>query len=655
MIELKNVTRVYATGKVNVRALDGVNLTIREGEYVAIMGQSGSGKSTLLNILGFLDKPDSGKYLFYGRDITGLSDDQLSTLRNRVAGFVFQQFNLLPRLSAVQNAALPLVYSGRRDTDGDSRARLADVGLAARAEHLPGELSGGEQQRVAIARSLVNSPVVIFADEPTGNLDTRSEDEIMNILEKLNAGGRTIIMVTHEQEIAKRARRIIRMRDGAIISDETRGRRIKPAETGENAPADRAFSLPHSSAARAEFLDYLRQAIGSIFSHKLRSMLSIMGILIGVAAVISMMALGEGAKQAMAEKLSSLGSNILTVRAGARHSGGVRLESGNVARLTMEDCAELTRISAVTGVSPTVSDRAQLVAFGNNWNSRVQGVAVDYETIRSSTPTSGRFFTAGEQRSRAKVALVGATVARELFKGVNPVGQTIKINRINFLVIGILPVKGQAFRMDQDDMVIIPVTTAMYRLLGRTHVDSIDVQVASQELIESAKDSITRILNRRHRAERENGDEDAFEIMDLSEIRQAISSTTGTMSLLLGIVAAISLLVGGIGIMNIMLVSVKERVKEIGLRKAIGARTRDIRLQFLIESALLTFTGGIAGIATGVIITVLITVFAGWSVVISAFSIILSTTVSILIGIAFGLWPAIQASNLNPIEALRYE
>jgi macrolide transport system ATP-binding/permease protein len=655
MIELKNVTRVYATGRVNVRALDGINLTIREGEYVAIMGQSGSGKSTLLNILGFLDKPDSGQYLFYGRDITGLSDDQLSTLRNRVAGFVFQQFNLLPRLSAVQNAALPLVYSGRRDTDGDSRARLADVGLAARAEHLPGELSGGEQQRVAIARSLVNGPVVIFADEPTGNLDTRSEDEIMNILEKLNAEGRTIIMVTHEQEIAKRARRIIRMRDGVIISDETRTRnKVSDPQAGP-VPSDCMFSMPHSSTARAEFWDYLRQALGSIFSHKLRSMLSIMGILIGVAAVISMMALGEGAKQAMAEKLSSLGSNILTVRAGARHSGGVRLESGNVARLTMEDSAELTRISAVTGVSPTVADRAQLVAAGNNWNSRVQGVGVDYETIRASTPTSGRFFTRDEYRSRARVALVGATVVRELFKGANPVGQNIKINRINFLVIGILPVKGQAFRMDQDDMVLIPVTTAMYRLLGRTHIDSIDVQVASQELIESVKDSITRILNRRHRTERDNDSEDAFEIMDLSEIRQAISSTTGTMSLLLGIVAAISLLVGGIGIMNIMLVSVKERVKEIGLRKASGARKRDIRLQFLIESALLTFTGGVAGVATGVIITVLITVFAGWSVAISSFSILLATTVSILIGIAFGLWPAIQASNLNPIEALRYE
>ncbi|MBP7585245.1 MAG: ABC transporter permease [Spirochaetes bacterium] len=653
LIRLTSASRVYDTGKVKVNALDGVDLAIEEGEFVAIMGQSGSGKSTLLNILGFLDKPDGGTYLLFGRDITGLDDDELSTLRNRVAGFVFQQFNLLPKLTALKNAALPLVYAGSTDNNDAPAARLADVGLAARGEHLPGELSGGEQQRVAIARALVNGPPIIFADEPTGNLDTRSEEEIMAILERLNAEGKTIIMVTHEQEIARRAGRIIRMRDGKIISDENRKKKRKPAPSENRAPAERLFASGHGASGRAEFLDYLRQATASIFSHKLRSLLSITGILIGVAAVISMMALGEGAQAAISEKLSSLGSNMLMVRSGAHHSRGVTLEAGNVARLTLGDGVELARIASVSAVSPSVSSRAQLVFGGKNRNSLVQGVGTEYETIRSSTPTEGRFFTREELRRRAKVALVGTTVVRELFGKENPVGQTIKINRINFTVIGVLPVKGQAMRQDQDDMVLIPVTTAMYRLMGKDYLDSIDVQVAAQDLIESAKDSIIQILARRHRLETDV--EESFDIMDLSEMREAITSTTRTMSLLLGIVAAISLLVGGIGIMNIMLVTVKERVKEIGLRKAIGARKRDIRLQFLIESAMLTFTGGIAGVIVGVSVSVLITVVAGWTVVISAFSILLSTTVSILIGVTFGLWPAVQASRLNPIEALRWE
>ncbi|MBN1496715.1 MAG: ABC transporter permease [Spirochaetes bacterium] len=652
MIELRNVSKIYDTGKVQVRALANVSLRIEEGEFVAIMGHSGSGKSTMLNILGLLDKPESGSYCLMGEDITGLDDDDLSLLRNRIAGFVFQQFNLLPRMNSTENVGLPMVYAGRRDYRGEAAERLRQVMLSHREGHYPNELSGGEQQRVAIARALVNRPMILFADEPTGNLDTRSEAEIMGLLEDLNNSGITVIMVTHENEIARRAKRIITMRDGAIISDRTAGKKKKAAARRERLSINKILERERSSFGTAEFIDFLRQAVSSIVSHKLRSMLSILGILIGVAAVISMIAIGEGAKDSITQSLSSLGSNTLSVRPGSFRRGPVALESGAVTRITMEDADAMSRLDAVRRVSPMVSGRAQVVYGSNNWNTQIYGAGVEYARIKSAVPISGRFFTDLELRSRQKVAVVGATVVKNLFGTRNPVGQTIKINRINFKVIGILPVKGVSFH-DQDDVAVIPITTAMYRVLGKEYVDAIDVEIRDPSMIDDAITSIRELIISRHRLRPD--DEESFSVRDMSEMREMMSQTTGTMSTLLGIVAAISLIVGGIGIMNIMLVSVKERIKEIGLRKAIGARRRDILVQFLIESSLLTLAGGLFGIILGTSISFLISIFAQWSVKISVSAIILSTFVSVLIGIGFGLWPAVQASRLNPIDALRWE
>ena len=330
MIELRNVSRLYETGKLSVAALKDVSLRIDEGEFVAIMGPSGSGKSTLLNILGFLDRPDRGDYLLYGNDIGRLDDDRLSALRNSMAGFVFQQFHLLPRLTALKNAELPLVYAGRRELNEAARKRLTDVGLAERVEHLPGELSGGEQQRVAIARSLVNDPRIIFADEPTGNLDTKRQGEIMSILEELNVRGKTIIMVTHEDEVAARAKRIIRMRDGEVVSDERRKTRRPANTTLQVAPPEELFRNGRQGPGRAQFVDYLRQAVGSILSHKLRSLLSITGILIGVAALISKIALGEAAKVSIPQRLSTLGSTVPMVIPGARRAVCVDAQTNKV-------------------------------------------------------------------------------------------------------------------------------------------------------------------------------------------------------------------------------------------------------------------------------------------------------------------------------------
>ncbi len=652
MIELKNITKTYQSGKVAVEALRGVSLKIAPGEFIAIMGPSGSGKSTLMHVLGFLDRPDSGSYLFAGKETTRLSDDELALARNRLAGFVFQQFHLLPRMNAVENAALPLIYAGKSKLKEQAREKIREVGLQPRALHRPNELSGGEQQRVAIARALVNDPLLILADEPTGNLDTKSEEEIVSLLEDLNRKGKTVVIVTHEKEVGQHAKRIISMRDGVIVADEKMAsRREGPAPA--DVSLDGILSRSGLTGVGAEFLDHFRQAVSAVVSHKMRSMLSMLGILIGVAAVIAMLALGQGAKESISKSLSSLGSNLLTIRPGSHQFHGVSMEAGAVTRFTLADAEAISRLSQIKKVSAIASGRGQVVAGSKNWSTDVTGVGVDYPTMRASIPKLGRFFTEDEFQKREKVALLGLTVAKELFGDADPIGAAIKINRITFRVIGVLPERGASGWRDQDDVVIIPVTTAMYRLLGREYVDRIDAEVKDSALLDDAQGAIKRLVIRRQRLGKDQ--EDSFQIMNMSEFRETVESTSKTMTSLLGSIAAISLLVGGIGIMNIMLVSVTERTREIGLRMAIGARRQDIMIQFLIESVVMTFAGGIMGILLGAGIAKLLSVFAHWTTVVSTASVILATVFSVTVGIAFGLWPARQAARLNPIEALRYE
>lgn len=657
MIETKNLYKTYQMGNVKVEALQDVSLKISPGEFVAIMGPSGSGKSTLMHVLGLLDRPDSGEYFLGDEDVTKLTDKELALVRNNLVGFVFQQFHLLPRMTALENAELPLVYAGKMHLKDRAAREMEEVGLKDRMFHRPNEMSGGQQQRVAIARSLVNDPPVIFADEPTGNLDSKSREEIIAILKKLNEKGKTIIIVTHENEIAAHAKRVVTMRDGQIISDKTAAEaNISKTKfsASENLVKD-ILSQTGQVANGMEFLDYLKQAVSAMLSHKMRAFLSILGILIGVGAVIAMLAIGQGAKESIEKQLSSLGSNLLTVRSGAQRSMGISMESGTTTRFTLQDVEEIKKISnVVKDVSPSVRSRAQLVYADKNWNTQVEGVGVSYAQLRSSVPTIGRFFTEEEVKTRSKVALLGTTVVKELFGISNPVGETIKINLINFKIIGILPEKGSAGPQDQDDTVLIPVTTAMYRVFGKQYVDSIYVEATSPDTIDAAQEEISKIIIKQHRLITKD-QQDSFQIRNMSDIKKTLESTTQTMSLLLGAIAAISLLVGGIGIMNIMLVSVTERTREIGLRKAIGANNKDIMTQFLIEAVLMSFIGGLVGIVLGISASVLITLVAGWSVKVSLFSIMLATIFSLMVGIIFGLWPAKQASLLNPIEALRYE
>jgi macrolide transport system ATP-binding/permease protein len=651
LLEAENLTKTYRIGEIEIRALQGVSLSIEEGEFVALMGPSGSGKSTLMHLLGFLDSPDSGRLSLAGKDVSKLAEDEAAFLRNRLVGFVFQQFNLMSRSTALENVALPLLYSGNREKEEETAGHLLQrVGLGDRVGHRPNELSGGQQQRVAIARALVNKPLLILADEPTGNLDSNSGREIMGIFNELHEKGMTLVLVTHDENVGQQAERIIRMQDGKVVSDE---RKAKPrsASSGLGAVSFEKGRGPRYPVK--EFQEHLRQALRMIQSNKMRSFLSMLGVLIGVACVITMLALGRGARESITEQLSRLGSNLLSVRPGSAKVRGISSDA-TATRFTFEDARAIKEsVGSVKAVVPQVSGSAQMVNGDRNWTTRVTGVTAEYVALRNQEPIMGRSFTEEEDSSRQRVVLLGQTVMRELFGRENPVGQSVKINRINFQVIGVLPSQGSNSFRDQDDVVMMPLMTAMKRVLGKEYLDQIDVEITDADQIPVAEDEIKRLIIRRQRLPPER--QDSFNVRNYADVQAALSSTTQTFSILLGSVAAISLVVGGIGIMNIMLVSVKERTREIGLRKAIGATPRNILEQFLVEAVTITFIGGGAGIALAVFVSWLISTIVQWRTAITLGSLLLAFGFSAFVGIIFGLWPAKQASELEPIQSLRYE
>ncbi len=651
LIELKGISKTYYIGgKIPVGALRDVSLKIEPGEFVAIMGPSGSGKSTLLAILGLLDRPDCGDYSLLGKEVSRLSERETACLRNRLFGFVFQAFNLLPRLDIVANTILPFVYcegiyAGSRET---AKGILSKVGLGDRLRHRPNELSGGQQQRAALARALANEPLVILADEPTGNLDSKSTEEIIALFKEINQRGNTIIMVIHEPPLAAEATRVITLSDGKIISDE---KRTEPT-------IGAAVFLPELKSRRLKIFslsrlaNYFHEAYLSLLTAKLRSFLSILGVVIGVAAVIAMLAVGTGAQRQVERSLAALGTNLLSVRTSFRQAG-ISLGADTVTRFNLADLEALKGIEGVKAVVPYVQGRGQAVYQNRNWNTSIVGTSIDYSAVRDALPTEGRFFTQTEDHMRSKVAVLGVEVARQLFPDENPIGKWIKINRVNFQVIGILPEKGARGFQNVDDQIIMPLSTAMHRLLGRDYINNFDVQARSKEDITGVQDEIGPLLVKLHRLPPSQSD--VIDVRNMADIQKAASEAMQTFSFLLGAIAAVSLLVGGIGIMNIMLVSVMERTHEIGLRKALGAENDDIMTQFLVEAVLICVLGGLIGIGVGSLISLGISTVAGWSVFITAQSVLLAFTFSVLVGVIFGLWPARRASQLMPIEALRYE
>ena len=656
LIEVRDLIKSYFTGGEELRVLKGITLDIEAGEFVAIMGPSGSGKSTLMQILGILDRPTGGTYRLLGKDVSRLSDDEGANLRSKTIGFIFQMFNLLPRTSALDNVILPMIYAGAPDRVARAEELLEEVDLSDRLGHKPNQLSGGQQQRVAIARALVNRPRLVFADEPTGNLASDQAEDILAYLAHLNETGITVIMVTHEPDIAAHAKRILRLKDGVLVADERVASSAPPKaipEVVHRAPPPPSV-LKQLGSRLGAFGEYGASALRALASNKVRSMLSMLGILIGVASVIAMLAVGRGAQKAIETRLASLGSNLLMLSPARREVGGVRTAAGSVSRLTMDDLKTIAKVNPhVLRVDGNVNGSAQVVYEDQNTNTQVTGAMPTYEAMRAAKPYFGRFFTDQEDEFQARVTLLGQTVVNNLFNKENPVGKIVKINRVSFKVIGILPLKGATGFRDQDDMVLIPLHTAMKRVLGQQYLGSIAVECDGPDGMTDVMKDIQTLMRRRHRLPEYKDDD--FDIRNMADIQSALTSTTKTFSLLLGIVAAISLLVGGIGIMNIMLVSVSERTREIGLRKAVGATRRAILSQFLMESAVLSTIGGILGILLGAGVSFILSTLAGWAAVVAASSVLLAFIFSAGVGVVFGFWPARKASLLSPIEALRYE
>jgi macrolide transport system ATP-binding/permease protein len=652
MIVLENVRKTYQMGDNVVMALRGVSLRIEQGEFVSLIGASGSGKSTLLHAIGLLDRPDGGKLSIAGRDVSLLTDEELSQLRSETIGFVFQQFHLLKRLTAFENVELPLIYAKGARASSDPADLLTRVGLGPRMHHKPNELSGGQQQRVAIARALIRRPGLILADEPTGNLDSQSGKEIMALLRELHAEGLTVLLVTHEPSIAANADRTIRVHDGEIVEDVRKPGVAMPGKPDESL---RAHELEASKKFERDLLLLnLRQAGRGLWANKLRTCLSALGIIIGVAAVIIMLALGASAQDSVKKQIAALGSNRLMIQPQSQNTAGVHQQRGAVSRLTVDEATHIDgRIPTITGVTGMVSGRAQMVYGDKNANTQLEGTMPGYQVVYSAPTIYGRFYTLEEGEERARVTVLGETVVGELFGTSNPVGKWVQINSIPFLVIGVLAPKGASGGGDADDIALIPLQTAMYRVMGKEYVDWIDVSASSPGVVDQTADELLDLT--RQWPHIPNVEGDSYQIRNFAQMIQAFSAITQTLSLFLACVAAISLVVGGIGIMNIMLVSVTERTREIGLRKALGARGRDIQAQFLMEAVVLCLSGGLLGIAIGAGVIFLVSLVEGWSLRPTLMSMVLSSGFSVAVGIIFGYWPAVLASRLDPIDALRYE
>ncbi len=643
LLDFRDLGRRYQAGDQTVHALRGVTLTIDAGEMVAIMGASGSGKSTLMNILGCLDKPTSGSYRVEGQDIGAMSEDELARLRREHFGFIFQRYQLLGDLSALRNVEIPAIYAGM--SAGDRRARaqqlLERLGLGDRMSHRPNALSGGQQQRVSIARALVNGGQVILADEPTGALDTTSSEEVLGILQELNERGHTVIIVTHDAKVASHAYRTIELSDGVVISD--RQTRPRPARTGV-LPARVVATESWLMNSASRVLEAATMAVRSMVSHRLRTLLTTLGIIIGIASVVSVVALGAGSRSQILADISSLGTNTIDVYAG---TGFGDQRAASVRSLTTGDADALASLDYVDSVTPTVTTSVSLRKGNVDRATTVTGVGAQFFRVRGYAFATGQGFDAGAVRMQAQDAVIDDNAASALFPDGTPaLGQVILLGSVPVRVVGVTAKKKSPFGNNDSLNVWIPYTTAMARLTGQDSLRSITLRINDAAPSKAAEAGIKRLLTQRH------GSVDFF-LSNIESFRETVEKTTLAISLLISSIAVISLIVGGIGVMNIMLVTVIERTQEIGIRMAVGARQGDILRQFLIEAVLVCLLGGMVGVALALGIATLFNhLVTTFQMPITGGSIAVAFLVSSAIGIVFGYLPARNAARLNPIDAL---
>jgi macrolide transport system ATP-binding/permease protein len=642
LIELAAVTKTFSKGELSVEVLHGISLKIHPGEFVAIMGQSGSGKTTLMNLLGCLDRPTTGQYLFAGKDVSGFSRDELASLRRQVFGFIFQSYNLIATSTATENVEVPAIYAGISAPDRRARAEelLATLGLGARLDHRPNQLSGGQQQRVSIARALMNGGMVILADEPTGALDSNSGKEVMALLHRLNEDGHTIILITHDRDVAEHAHRLIEIKDGLIVGD-----------SGSGSPAEREVAAPHDltaagHAAIADTGEAVKMAMRALRANLFRTVLTLLGIVIGVGSVVAMLAVGDGAKQSVLDRIGKMGTNLLVIRPGAANVRG----SGQIATLVPEDATAILALPNVVSAVPELTGTVT-VRYGNlDYQTQADATTPELVTGRDWPPARGIFFSAEDVKSYVPVAVLGQTVVDTLFApgGIDPIGRYVLINNVPFQVIGVMSEKGAtAYGSDMDDVVFVPLSTGSLRLFGQRFVRSITVQVADLAQMDATQDAITTLLRERHRAV-------DFQIRNMASILEAATETQNTLTILLGSIAAISLLVGGIGVMNIMLVSVTERTREIGIRMATGARTANILQQFITEAVVVSVIGGLIGVAGGLAVAATLAAFET-PILFSAGPVLLAFGCAFGTGLIFGYMPAHKAATLDPVVALGAE
>ena len=651
LIELHDIRKVYGGVETpQVQVLKGVSLSIHAGEFVAIVGASGSGKSTLMNILGCLDRPTSGRYLFAGEDVASLDTDELAWLRREAFGFVFQGYHLIPSASAQENVEMPAIYAGMPAAERHARAAalLTRLGLAERTGNRPHQLSGGQQQRVSIARALMNGGHIILADEPTGALDSHSGAEVMTLLDELASQGHVVILITHDRDVAARANRIIEVRDGEVISDSANG--APPVSDNPNAlqAIDLRQRLNQGSEARGawkgELVDAVHAAWRVMWINRFRTALTLLGIVIGVASVVVMLAVGEGSKRQVMAEMGAFGSNIIYL------SGMSPRPRAPLGIITLNDVAALSTLPQVKMIMP-INGAEIGVRYGNvDHTMYTGGNGIDFPAIFNWPVVQGSFFTQADEDAAAAVAVIGKKVREKVLKDVpDPIGRYILLENVPFRVVGILAEKGASSGdSDSDTRIVVPYSAASVRLFGTHNPEYVVIAAADASKVNQTEKAIEHLMLRLH-----NGHRD-FEITNNAAMIQAEAKTRNTLSLMLGSIAAISLLVGGIGVMNIMLMTVRERTREIGIRMATGARQRDILRQFLTEALMLSVVGGAAGIGLAFIVGAVlylcdVAVAFSWMAVLGAFGCALVT------GVIFGFMPARKAARLDPVTALTSE